>query len=308
MPSRRNFSGTDTPRGGTRKPSSTASSRRRRRWARRLRGRTGRRCCGRPRPSASRSGRRAASRSSRRSRRYFWYTERCASSMTTRSKWPGPNRRRAVVASRRSGPSSSGRSRRRPGPSVSFSVTRFTGADIRQVRLERVDRLVHQRDAVGQEQHALDPVGAHQQVDQRDHRAGLARRRWPSPAAPCAAGRPRSASPIAPDRARLVVALDDRRVDHRRRPAACGLCAAGSAAPARPWCRSPAPRAAGSCSVVPQPVLVAVGVEDHRPLAEHLPPGSRRTAWPAAARSAASFGVRLASTTASGMPSSPHST
>jgi hypothetical protein len=42
------------------------------------------------------------------------------------------------------------------------------------MRLEGIDGLVDQRHTVGQEQHALGPVGAHQHVDQRDHRARLA--------------------------------------------------------------------------------------------------------------------------------------
>ena len=76
--------------------------------------------------------------------------------------------------------------------------------------LEGVHRLVHQRDAVGEKQHALDPVAAHQQIAQRDHRARLA-----------GAGRhyeQRLALVVvlerlgnAADGARLVVALDDRR-------------------------------------------------------------------------------------------------
>ena len=71
----------------------------------------------------------------------------------------------AVAASRRSAPSWSDRSRRRPGPRWSFSVTRLTGAESGRCALKAFDGLVHQRHAVGQEQHALDPVGAHEQVD-----------------------------------------------------------------------------------------------------------------------------------------------
>jgi hypothetical protein len=44
----------------------------------------------------------------------------------------------------------------------------------RQMLLEGPDRLVHQRHAVGQEEHSLGPVGAHQQVAEGDHRARLA--------------------------------------------------------------------------------------------------------------------------------------
>src|SRR3546814_3890312 len=47
-------------------------------------------------------------------------------------------------------------------------------ARIGQWRLEGVGGLSYQRHAVGEEQHALDPVGAHQQIDQRDRDAGLA--------------------------------------------------------------------------------------------------------------------------------------
>ena len=48
------------------------------------------------------------------------------------------------------------------------------GCTVGQVRLEGADRLVHERGAVGEEQHPLDPVRALQHVDQRDHGAGLA--------------------------------------------------------------------------------------------------------------------------------------
>ena len=46
---------------------------------------------------------------------------------------------------------------------------------IRQMGLESPRRLVHEADAVGKEQDALHPAGAHHQVDQRDDRARLAR-------------------------------------------------------------------------------------------------------------------------------------
>ena len=48
---------------------------------------------------------------------------------------------------------------------------------IGQVGLEGVDGLVHQCHAVGQKQHALGPACAHQQIHQRNHRAGFARAR-----------------------------------------------------------------------------------------------------------------------------------
>ena len=135
-----------------------------------------------------------------------------------------------------------------------------------EMPLEGIHRLVDQRHAVGQEQHPLRPVAAHEQVAERDHRAGLA-----------GAGghhhqRLAVAIPLeclgdAPDAARLVVALDDLRVD-------LGTCEGLPAGPPLDdefqfgllveALHLPG-RVAG---VVPDPVLVAVGVEDHRPLAE----------------------------------------
>ena len=128
------------------------------------------------------------------------------------------------------------------------------------MRLEGPERLVHQRRTVGEEQHALGPSGAHQHVDQRDHRAGLAR-----------AGRHHqqrlalrlnleSAGDVA-DRALLVGTLDDLSVDCHLAEALAALAAldqqfqlvalveAGDAA-------------RRVADVVPKPVLVAVGIED----------------------------------------------
>ena len=98
---------------------------------------------------------------------------RWASSITTRSKWPGPNRRS-------SGPhlvdqAHHRRVRRHVHPALAVALGhQVHRRRVGQVRLERVDRLVHQRGAVGEEQDPLGPVGPDQQVRQRDHRAGLA--------------------------------------------------------------------------------------------------------------------------------------
>ena len=48
------------------------------------------------------------------------------------------------------------------------------GRGVGQVALEGIDRLIHQRHPVGEEEHALGPVAAHEQVGERDHRACLA--------------------------------------------------------------------------------------------------------------------------------------
>ncbi len=42
------------------------------------------------------------------------------------------------------------------------------------MRLEGAGGLVHQRHPVGEKQHALDPTGPHQKIDQRNHHARLA--------------------------------------------------------------------------------------------------------------------------------------
>ena len=133
------------------------------------------------------------------------------------------------------------------------------------MRLEGAGRLVHQRDAVGEEQHALHPAGAHQQVDQRDHRARLA-----------GAGRhdqQRLALAVLlemlgdrADGAVLVGPLDDLAVD--RSPSQ--LLAAGAALDQQLQLVAlveAADLARRIARVVPDPVLVAVGIEDHRPLA-----------------------------------------
>ena len=100
------------------------------------------------------------------------------------------------------------------------------------MRLERADRLIDQRDTVGEEEDALRPVAAHQQVDQRDDRAGLAgARRHDQQRLALVVLLEGLADPA--DRARLVVPLDDRAVDLRAGQATCGCDAAGSSAPVR---------------------------------------------------------------------------
>src|SRR5256885_8127586 len=80
--------------------------------------------------------------------------------------------------------------------------------------LERVDRLVHERDAIREKQDALHPIAAHEQLAERNHRARLA-----------GAGRHDDQSLAlavalecfrhAADRTSLVMPLDDRSVDGR---------------------------------------------------------------------------------------------
>ena len=131
--------------------------------------------------------------------------------------------------------------------------------------LEGIHRLVHQRHSVGQEQHPLGPVGAHQHIGQRDHRARLAR----TGGHHCQ----RLAQVVflegladAAHRPHLVVALNDAGVDRR-----CGQrLAAGAALDHQRQLGlvvEPLHRTRRVENVVPDPVLIAVGAEDHRPLA-----------------------------------------
>ena len=137
----------------------------------------------------------------------------------------------------------------------------------RQVRLEGVHRLPHQRRAVGQEQDALGPVRPHQQVRQCDHGARLARPRrhhHQGPALPVRLERLRDAA----DGAVLVVALYDRLVGlGRRKGAPCGapLHQQGELG----FLVEALHRARRIRGVVPDPVLIAVGAEDYRALAVH---------------------------------------
>jgi hypothetical protein len=92
------------------------------------------------------------------------------------------------------------------------------------VALEGVHRLGDEGDAVGQEKHAFDPVAAHEQVAEGDHRACLTRARRHH--------QQRLAVVVAlegldhtTDGARLVMTLDDLQIDRgfsqrpTRRPA-----------------------------------------------------------------------------------------
>ncbi len=132
--------------------------------------------------------------------------------------------------------------------------------------LEGVHRLVHQRYAVGQKQHTLGPVAAHQQVGERNYRARLAG----------AGGHHHQRLAVvvaleglgdAPDAARLVIALDDGRADLAFRQ----RLARGAALDRELQLRllvEALHRARRVAGVVPEPVLVAVGIEDQRALAE----------------------------------------
>ena len=141
------------------------------------------------------------------------------------------------------------------------------GRRIRQVPLEGVDGLVHQRHAIGQEQDPLGPVAAHQQLGESDHHPGLAGPgRHDQQGLSVMVPLKRLGHP--PNGPGLVIPFDDLLVDRGARE--------------RMACRPPLhqqlelrllvepvdwPRRV--VGVVPKPVVVPVGVENHRPLAEH---------------------------------------
>ena len=134
--------------------------------------------------------------------------------------------------------------------------------------LKRVHRLPHECHAVSEEQHTPGPVRAHEQISKRDHRAGLARaRRHNEQRLPLVILLVGLGNPA--DGARLIEALDGRAVDLFRaerlakRPPLDGelelILRQESLDAAR-----------RVVSVIPEPVLIPVRVENHRALAELL--------------------------------------
>lgn len=176
--------------------------------------------------------------------------------MMTRSKKPGPKRREAP-------------------PSAP-----------RQVRRERVGRLPDQGGAVGEEEHPLDPPGAHELVDEGDDRTGLARpgrhheEGVALPAVECVAD--------GADRPHLVRPAGDRGVDvgaAQRRPSLPPLDQQLQLVPGVEALHL-ARRVAGC--VVPEPVLVAVWCRRSPGGGRTDASARRRIATPAAGRSAGS--------------------
>ena len=166
-------------------------------------------------------------------------------------------------------------------PSVTFSVTRLTVVAPGRCALNALAAWLTRAVRSARNSTRLTQFGLHQLIDQRDDGAGLARagRHHQQRLALLAVERVAD----APDRAHLVVAARRSPCRSRRRRAASRVVAALDQQfqlVAGVEALDLARRVAGG--VVPDPVLVAVGVEDHRAAAELLPPGSRRTAWPAA--------------------------
>lgn len=103
--------------------------------------------------------------------RYFWYTERCASSMTTRSKYPGPN---SLVTVDPVDQVQDGRVGADIHPAVSgFVLQEIDGGRVREQGFERVGGLLHQGLPVRQEEHSADPSAALEEVGQGNNCSGL---------------------------------------------------------------------------------------------------------------------------------------
>ena len=144
------------------------------------------------------------------------------------------------------------------------------GGDAGQVGLERVDGLVDQGGAVGEEQHAFDPVGLHELVDQGDDGAGLARAGRHDEQGGALALVELGADLL--DGPHLVVAPGDGGVDRRRVEGVAGAATlddefefvtGGEALHlARRISVGVGPLVAGEGGVVPQFVPVAVGEVD----------------------------------------------
>jgi len=139
--------------------------------------------------------------------------------------------------------------------------------DMGQMRLERRDGLIHQRHAVRQKQHALHPAGTHELIDECDHGPGLPR-----------AGRhdqQHLAQEVqlesvidTTDAADLIEALNDGRIDRDR-----GERLAGRATQNQQLqlglLEKPRDRTGRMTGVVPNPMFIAVGIEDDGPAAVH---------------------------------------
>ena len=140
------------------------------------------------------------------------------------------------------------------------------GWGVGQKSFEGTHGLIDQGHPVGQEQHAFDPIAAHEQVAKRDHRARLARARGHHHQGFAVVVALEGLADAA-NAACLVVALDNVLVDWGP-----GQQFAGAApldeqfqlgllveALHLAWRILP---------IVPDPMVVAVGIEDHRALAE----------------------------------------
>lgn len=136
-----------------------------------------------------------------------------------------------------------------------------------QMGLEGSNRLVHQGHPVRQEQGALGPAGAHELVDECDHGPGLA-----------AAGRHDQqclAQVVqleglvdAADGAGLIEAPGDGLVDGDRAQRLAGGATQDEQLKLS-LLEKPLDRAGRVTGIVPDPVLIAVGIEDDRPAAVH---------------------------------------
>ena len=132
------------------------------------------------------------------------------------------------------------------------------------MHLECARCLIHQGDPIGKEQDALDPACAHQEIDQSDHGAGLAGARCHD--------EQRLALAIllemlgdGADRTLLIGPLDNLAVDRLSRERLPGRPPLDQKLQLVALIEA-ADLARGIIAVVPDPVLVAVGIENHRAL------------------------------------------
>ena len=132
---------------------------------------------------------------------------------------------------------------------------------------EGASGLVHQSDTVGKEQHALHPTGAHQEIDQRDHGTGLARTRRHHQQRLALA----VFLEVLGDGADGALLIGPLVTGNRRTDFGLGqfLAPASSLDQKLQFVAlvEAADLARRVARVVPNPVLVTVGIEDHRPLA-----------------------------------------
>src|SRR5579871_4878176 len=126
---------------------------------------------------------------------------------------------------------------------------------------ERIDGLPHERTAIGEKKHTFDPIRAHEQIAERDRRAGLPRSRRHD--------EQRFAKAVAvealndlPDRAMLVVPLNDLFIDLERRRRPPSQASLNGELQLVSFVE-PLDATGRRLTVVPDPMFVAVSIEDH---------------------------------------------
>jgi hypothetical protein len=147
-----------------------------------------------------------------------------------------------------------------------FLRNQIDGRGVGKKPFESIDRLSHQRHTISKEQHSLRPIAAHQQFTQRDHRPRFTRARRHR--------QQRLAIQVAlegftdsPYRPRLIIPFDNGLIDFNVGESLTSGTSLNKQFQLR-FFVEPLYSPRRIARVVPNPMVVAVGVEDDRPLAK----------------------------------------